>query len=68
MSARIFTSSSRALRLAPNAALSRRTITQSRSLGLKETASSMFPFLNHSNGISPRSQLFVGTPLLSPNY
>jgi len=42
MSARIFTSSSRALRLAPNTTsqhLFRRTITQTRALGLKETAS-----------------------------
>ncbi|KAH8904017.1 hypothetical protein BR93DRAFT_940181 [Coniochaeta sp. PMI_546] len=42
MSARIFTSSSRALRLAPKATSQRlftRTITQTRALGLKETAS-----------------------------
>lgn len=45
MSARIFTSSGRALRLTPSATsqhLFRRTITQTRGLGLKETASSMF--------------------------
>lgn len=42
MSARIFTSSGRALRLTPSATsqhLFRRTITQTRGLGLKETAS-----------------------------
>ncbi|KAB5528113.1 hypothetical protein GE09DRAFT_413670 [Coniochaeta sp. 2T2.1] len=42
MSARIFTSSSRALRIVPNASsqhVFRRTLTQTRGLGLKETAS-----------------------------
>jgi len=42
MSARIFTSSSRALRLAPGSSsqhVFRRTLTQTRALGLKETAS-----------------------------
>lgn len=53
MSARIFLSSGRALRLAPSASpqyIIRRTLTQTRVLGLKESNSSMCPgFLLNDN-------------------